>query len=82
MEEFKNLAYKLFYEYKGNKLPDVSLRKQLTESGYLETVYDDFRSELVTIKNSIVSSADEAQECNILIDELAQKLKEVVEESL
>ena len=82
MEEFKNEAEQLFYHYKETKLPIPNLRRQFQDSGYLDTVYDDFRSELVAIKSSIVSSADEAQKCNVIIDALVQQLKDVVEESL
>jgi len=82
MEEFKNEAEQLFYHYKQTKLPVPNLRQQMLDSGYLDTVYDDFRSELITIKSGIVSSADEAQKCNVIIDGLVQQLKDVVEESL
>lgn len=80
MEEFKNQAQQLFYHYKETKLPIPNLRRQFYDSGYLDTIYDAFRSELVVIKSSMVSSADEAQKCNVIIDELVQKLKEIVGE--
>lgn len=80
MEEFKNQAEQLFYHYKETKLPVPNLRKQFQDSGYLDTIYDDFRSELVVIKSSIVSSADEAQRCNVIIDKLVQDLKDVIGE--
>ncbi len=82
MDEFKEEAEKLHQYYRQNKLPAPSLRKQLVESGYMETVYDEFRGELTTIKSGIVSSADEAQHCNEIIERLVQKLKEAVEQSL
>ncbi|WP_026705286.1 hypothetical protein [Flavobacterium soli] len=76
MDEFKEEAEKLHQYYRQNKLPAPSLRKQLVESGYMETVYDEFRDELTTIKNSIVSSADEAQKCNAIMDDLVRQLKD------
>lgn len=79
MEEFKDQAEQLFYHYKETKLPVPNLRQQMLDSGYMDTVYDDFRAELTTIKSGIVSSADEAQKCNAIIEELVQKLKDVVE---
>ena len=78
MEEFKNEAEQLFYHYKETKLPVPNLRQQLLDSGYMDTVYDDFRSELIAIKSGIVSSADEAQKCNVIIDGLVQDLKDVI----
>lgn len=80
MEEFREKAEQLFYHYKQTRLPVPSLRQQMTDSGYMDTVYDDFRSELVVIKGGIVSSADEAQLCNVIIDEYVKKLKDIVEE--
>ncbi|MDR6967627.1 hypothetical protein J2X31_001639 [Flavobacterium arsenatis] len=82
MEEFKDQAEQLFYHYKETKLPVPNLRQQMLDSGYMDTVYDDFRSELIAIKSGIVSSADDAQKCNVVIEELVLKLKDVVEESL
>lgn len=82
MEEFKNEAEQLFCHYKESKLPVPNLRQHFLDSGYMDTVYDDFRSELVLIKSRIVSSADEAQECNVIIDRLVQQLKDIVENSL
>ena len=79
MEEFKDQPEQLFYHYKKNRLPVPNLRQQMLESGYMDTVYDDFRSELIVIKSGIVSSADEAQRCNVIIDELVQQLKDIVE---
>lgn len=79
MEEFKDQAKQLFYHYKETKLPVPNLRQQMLDSGYMDTVYDNFRSELTVIKSRIVSSADEAQQCNAIIEELVQKLKDVVE---
>ena len=82
MDEFKEKAEKIYLQYKHEKLPVPSLRKQLLESGYMETVYDEFRDELTTLKSGIVSSADEAQHCNAIIERLVQKLQETVEGSL
>lgn len=78
MEEFKNQAQQLFYHYKETKLPIPNLRKQFQDSGYLDTVYDAFRSELIVIKSSIVSSADEAQQCNVMIDDFVKQLKDII----
>ena len=82
MDEFKDQAEQLFYHYKETKLPVPNLRQQMIDSGYMDTVYDDFRSELITIKSGIVSSADEAQKCNVIIEELVQQLKDLMEESI
>lgn len=78
MEEFKDQAEKLFYHYKETKLPVPNLRQQMLDSGYMDTVYDDFRSELITIKSGIVSSADEAQKCNVVIEDYVRQLKEIM----
>ena len=78
MEEFKNEAEQLFYHYKQTKLPVPNLRQQMLDSGYLDTVYDDFRSELIAIKSGIVSSADEAQKCNVIIDDFIRQLKDIM----
>ena len=80
MEEFKNEAEQLFYHYKETKLPVPNLREQMIDSGYMDTVYDDFRSELIAIKSGIVSSADDAQKCNVIIDGLVQDLKDIIGE--
>lgn len=78
MEEFKDKAEQLFYHYKETKLPVPNLRQQMLDSGYMDTVYDDFRSELTVIKSRIVSSADEAQQCNAIIDDFVEQLKSLL----
>jgi len=78
MEEFKNEAEQLFYHYKETKLPVPNLRQQMIDSGYMDTVYDDFRSELIAIKSGIVSSADDAQKCNVIIDDFVKQLKDII----
>jgi hypothetical protein len=82
MEEFRNQAEQLFYHYKETRLPVPSLRKQFQDSGYLETVYDDFRNELVVIKSRMVSSADESQQCNAIIESLLRQLRDIIGEEL
>jgi len=78
MEEFKNEAEQLFYHYKETKLPVPNLRQQMIDSGYMDTVCDDFRSELIAIKSGIVSSADDAQKCNVIIDDFVKQLKDII----